>query len=322
MIVSVVVPVHNRREITLRFLRQWQNVYLCGDTVQMLIVDDGSSDGTSEAIASEFPSTSILFGDGDLWWSGAINLGVRHAIADGAEAVLLMNDDLDLSPSVYSELRKVASAEPRALVSALKLYRDAAGALRVFSAGFTAAGRLLDVRVNGHGDLTEDTWPPVLRCDMLTGAALWIPSPVFESTGMLDSRRFPQAFGDIEFTWRASKRGWKCLVATGAHVICVPNPRYPGPFLLSSTRLQYLRHLFDNRRYSYGFVSLWHNSRVHRPALVGAALFLRRCLGLSARVVAKMLLPSQCLRWLFGSGQIRGLPVGTDKSGIQAGLNL
>jgi len=104
---AIVVPVHNRLALTnalLSELRQSEH-----EEALVIIVDDGSTDGTYDYLREHHPDVVIASGSGDLWWSGAANLGCRLAIERGAELLLLFNNDnVRISPNCVSELLRCA----------------------------------------------------------------------------------------------------------------------------------------------------------------------------------------------------------------------
>ncbi len=74
----VIVPVHNRKAVTLRCLHHLHTNGLPTET-GIIVVDDGSKDGTAEAIAADFPEVKLVFGNGELYWTGGICAGMQCA---------------------------------------------------------------------------------------------------------------------------------------------------------------------------------------------------------------------------------------------------
>ena len=91
--VFVVIPVHNGIEHTLRTVRSLLPLLPPGGRV--VVVDDGSRDGTAETLRKECSGVVVLRGDGNLWWSGAINEGVREGYRDGYLRASIVRGPLD-----------------------------------------------------------------------------------------------------------------------------------------------------------------------------------------------------------------------------------
>ena len=95
--VALVVPTHNRKAKTLRFLAQMADqTYVA---LQVIIVDAGSRDGTPEAVNQQFPLAVVLPVNARNFWAGATNAGVRYALEAGFDYVLTMNDDAVVQPT-------------------------------------------------------------------------------------------------------------------------------------------------------------------------------------------------------------------------------
>ena len=90
--IYIVVPVFNRAKITLQFLELLSKQQF--REFKAVVVDDGSSDDTSEMIRNQYPDAKIVAGDGNWWWTKSVNEGIRYALNNtDCTHVLLMNDD-------------------------------------------------------------------------------------------------------------------------------------------------------------------------------------------------------------------------------------
>src|ERR1700751_1054488 len=92
--VFILLPVHNRKTITLQFVNRLKKQ--THQNFQLILVDDGSTDGTADAVLSELPNTKVIRGDGNLWWGGGLQAGVdylKQSCVDSDPIVLMINDD-------------------------------------------------------------------------------------------------------------------------------------------------------------------------------------------------------------------------------------
>jgi GT2 family glycosyltransferase len=206
--VAVVVPVHNRVSYTLRFLSELRR----SDHPEALVVvvDDGSTDGTVELLADQYPDVIVLPGSGNLWWSGAANRGCRFALEKGAKLIVLFNNDNSaISDNCVSELvRCVEVYEGCASSVALDEHaperlRHAGGKLKWPSRGIV---------LKDAGELYERA-PKVAECDWLPGMSLAFSSELFRALDGFNERDFPQYRGDTDFTLRARSLGKPCVVS-------------------------------------------------------------------------------------------------------------
>jgi GT2 family glycosyltransferase len=118
--IHVVLPVHNRRATSERFAAM-----LARQTVQdfaLLLIDDGSQDGTADAVTDILPGrTTVLRGTGDWWWGGALQqawlwLKARNPAPD--DIILICNDDVDLPDDFLAAGTRLLAQHPRALAVA------------------------------------------------------------------------------------------------------------------------------------------------------------------------------------------------------------
>ena len=218
--IYVVIPVHNRREITRSCL---QSLYAQNDpNVVIIVVDDGSTDGTSTMVETDFSQTHLLKGDGNLWWTGATNLGIKKGMELGNrdDLILLLNDDLIIKPGYFQSLRSAYESFPNSLIGSVVLEMDNPELIKeggVHINWFTAK---YDSPNSGR-QLSSYPEDYVEEVDYLTGRGVLIPIKVFEAIGLYDDQTFKQC-GDTELPVRAKRHGYRLLVPFQVKVYSFP----------------------------------------------------------------------------------------------------
>jgi len=237
--ISIITPIHNGIEFTIEYLQSLAKVRY--SNYEIIVIDDGSTDGSSEIIARDFPHVRLLQGDGNLWWAGSTNMGIRDALARGTDFILTMNNDVQVSPDFLDELVCSAKDNPGAIIGG-KIYvmHDPE---RIWSAGgklkWVTGKTLLQV---GHGQLDRDEFCHRRRMDFLTGMNVLIPATVFARIGLYDDQKFPQYHADTEFTLRARRAAIPILFEPKA---CIWNR-------VEST---YMQRFIVNR--NFGWKEIW-----------------------------------------------------------------
>ena len=213
----IVIPVHNRRTVTARCLASIRDVAPAG--IAVVVVDDGSTDGTSETIREQFPWVHLLQGDGNLWWSGGVNTGIRYALANSASVVMTMNDDTLPTRRLFEGMLDQHAKNPRAVLGALEIDAERG---KVCGAG---------ERINWWTGRTRLLWDGkeagelkgLVPVTHLPGRSLLIPVEVFERIGLFDERRLPQSVADYDFTHRARRAGFSVYCNYEAPLLMYPD---------------------------------------------------------------------------------------------------
>ena len=97
---------HNRVRLTLRALSSLFSQQLPDSfEVSHYLVDDNSTDGTSEAITKLYPSVNIIKGNGNLFWAGGMRYGWDNVICHlDYDYLFVYNDDVILFPDAFKQL--------------------------------------------------------------------------------------------------------------------------------------------------------------------------------------------------------------------------
>jgi len=206
--VYIIIPVHNRKDITIKCLDTLQqNGDL--DKYYIVVVDDGSTDGTSEVIKSLYPDVIILMGNGNLWWTGAIAMGMKHAYEHGAEYLIWLNDDCYPQERTIAKLINTCQLSKNVIVGAQSLDSDTLQP----SYGGVVTKWLNIIEISAlEGNIQE--------CDGLNGNLVCIPRIVIKDIGYPNFKIFPQYHGDTTYTKQAKKCGYRLLIQGDAITFC------------------------------------------------------------------------------------------------------
>ncbi len=214
--ITIVIPVHNRLEFTRQCL-----ACLSVQTYRrfkIIVVDDGSTDGTELMIMQEFPDVVVLKGDGNLWWTEATNWGIRYAQKKQDKSqenfILTLNDDTRVAPDYLQTMLDAYRTHKPCLIGSVSVDSDNPNKLEYAGAAFelyTAGGRHLSEDYhNNYRELAERT--SYVESHSLPGRGTLIPMEVFDRIGLFDSKRYIHYMSDIEFSVRARKAGYRLIV--------------------------------------------------------------------------------------------------------------
>ncbi len=217
--VEAVTPVHNRRELTLECVKSLLSVDLNGIDLLITIVDDGSTDGTAEAIRSQFPDINIVSGDGNLWYTAGMNRGIESALQREPDYILAFNNDSTFDPKFLINLVETAEDFDRSVVGAVLIdWEDRNSIFQVSPKWSVWWGGMRHWRKQTLDTLPDLPW----QVSIIVGNCVLIPTKAIKAAGLMDEKRLPQ-FGDAGFTPKMKRLGWKLLIDPRAHVYCKPN---------------------------------------------------------------------------------------------------
>lgn len=209
-----VMACHNRRSKTLNCLRSVLAQHARDVELGILLVDDGSIDGTSDAVRSCYPQVQIVPGTGSLYWGGAMRLGISSALKHRPDFIWMVNDDVEFESDALDRQLSVARSSPGTWVAGAT--RQPASSQTTYS-GYVRSGRLRPrIRMVEPSDGTQ-------VIDFGPANSLLLPASDYAALGGIDTR-FPHGYGDLDFTRRASKARRQLILAPRHVGTCAANP--------------------------------------------------------------------------------------------------
>ncbi|MBF2034150.1 MAG: glycosyltransferase family 2 protein [Leptolyngbyaceae cyanobacterium T60_A2020_046] len=264
--VALIIPVHNRREITLSCLSQLRRDRIF-EWATVIVVDDGSTDGTRAAIRADYPEVMVLEGDGHLWWTGAIALGMEYAVAAGAEFLIWLNDDCLVSAAAIADLVEFCRTTPKAIVGGQGYEKSDPTRL-------SFGGKRKTWRGFRFIEAPEES---VISCDLLSGNLVCFPRAVIEQIGYPDMTTAPHYAGDSLYLLKAQRCGFHLFVdgrhsvynTTGESRLC------PSDWLMTpGDPWQLIRLVFNP--YSGLSWRVWWQINRQAYGLWGVVMFLKK----------------------------------------------
>jgi GT2 family glycosyltransferase len=217
--IAVLLTCHNRREKTIACLSTLYFATLPGYfEIDVFLVDDGSADGTEDAIKNNFPKVKLIKGNGNLYWNQGMRLAWETAAKkDEYDFYLWLNDDTLLTDFALTEMLECylialkKDNKPAIITGACKL--------SVNKNEFSYGGRTDKGPVIPNGKLQQ--------CKYINGNVVLVSKVIFNNLGNLSSE-YTHTMGDIDYGLRANFSGFNCYTTKSYVAICPTNPGIPA----------------------------------------------------------------------------------------------
>lgn len=288
--ILAVIPVHNRRETTLAILENLRSQTASNFLLDIAIIDDGSTDGTSEAVASQHPDVTIVHGDGNLWWGGALNVGFRHGLAHGYNYIYTLNDDIVLRTETLEELHKAASTQNNTVCCSICLNSDDV----VLSAGFKYSGILRNPKVAYKNVPYKDIQQDRLLSDTISTRSTLMPISVLQQNLFVDDVNFPHNYSDFEYFDRVRKNGFNLAVIRNSIIYSTESSSNYHILIIEKSVIEMLDS-FMNIKYAHNLQTQWNLACNNTNFVLGLFRFAGLMTPYVTWLFFKVLLPKSVL---------------------------
>ena len=184
---------------------------------KVVVIDNASSDGSVDAIVAAHPNLAFIRLSNNLGFTGANNVGFRHALAQGAWFVYLLNTDTKVDPNFLSEAIETASSSPTIGVVGSKVLHSAQPTILQFMGGRVNLRTGYNGRPVGYNKQDYGQYDHVRNVAWVTGCAMLISRLCLEATSGFDDAFF--AFQeDVDLCLRARAMGFDVVMSPRSRV--------------------------------------------------------------------------------------------------------
>lgn len=211
--VCVVVLNWNRRDDTLACLDSV--LAMSYPAMDVLLVDNASTDGTVEAVRQAFPRVEVRVNPTNLGFAAGVNEGLRVALQGQAGYILLLNNDTLVAPDMLERLVRAAENDPTiGIVSPLIYYP---GRTKVWFAGAYRRRFWPGISTPGYGFRDRARHHRWRDIDYATGCAMLLRPQLLREIGLFDPTYF-MYHDDLDLCERARRAGWRIVLEPSAQM--------------------------------------------------------------------------------------------------------
>lgn len=266
-VVSVVIPTHNRKEKLLRLIKSILESDYLKEKLEIIVVDDASTDGTHEYMNKLFPQVKIIRNEEEKLLAESRNIGIR---ASKGKYILLIDDDNLVDKNAIRVLVEFMEAHPEVGVAGPIMY-FLADPRRIWCAGVKRNYWTTLTKFLGFNTIDYSQFKKPYDSEDFPNAFM-VRRDIFKKVGLFNSKLFPIHYDEADFCQRVKKLGYRVMVVPMArvwHDIPLPEQTRTSIFHLKNSLRAY--YAIRNRIL---FHAKWSKNTVQRFISLLASLII------------------------------------------------
>lgn len=178
---------------------------------EIVIVDNGSADGSETVLRETFPEVKVIQTGRNLGYAGGNNAGIRHAVMEGADYIWLLNNDTVAHPRALDALVGQAKQDPSIGIVGSKICCYADRSRLLYAGGRVDMGTGVTEHI-GYGRIDDGSFDQTAETDYITGCSLLVKREVIENIGLMNEDYFLY-FEETEWCVQAQRSGYRLIYA-------------------------------------------------------------------------------------------------------------
>jgi GT2 family glycosyltransferase len=249
--VAIIILNWNGKEDTIECLESVKEItYL---NYEILLVDNGSTDGSIECFRERYPGMEIIENTENLGFAEGNNVGIRRAMDEGADYVLLLNNDTVVDKEFLGWLVKVAESDPKiGFVGPKVYYYDYCGRKDVlnFAGGKLNIWKGISYHI-GKNEIDNGQYNEIKKVDFVEGSCLLVKNKTIQKIGLLDSVYFTY-WEENDWCMKGFKAGYYAVFAPIAkiwHKVAASNKGKKNIYYLTRNRFWFMKRYANAKQY-------------------------------------------------------------------------
>jgi len=183
---------------------------------KIIVIDNGSEEKSVQKIEKKYSDLCIIKNRSNLGFAGGNNVGIKYAIDNDVDYVLLINNDTTVEENFLTELVLVGETDEKKGLLGSKIYFHSEKN-RIWSAGGKVNWLKNKGTHIGLDEVDEGQYDKIKEVDYLTGCCLLIKKEVIEKIGVLEEDYFLY-YEDTDFSLRAKNSGYTCVYVPASKI--------------------------------------------------------------------------------------------------------
>ena len=263
--VAVLLTCYNRKAKTIACLHSLYNCTIPdGYVMEVYLVDDGSTDGTANAIRTNFPAVKIFMGNGNLFWAGGMRYAWKEAKINRFSAYLLLNDDVELKENVFES---IIETHQYSLANFSKAGIYVSSTADKKTGNLTYGGSIIKKQFfrNEISQVYPSGIP--IACQVANANILFVNENVVEQIGIFDAK-FIHSIADYDYTLTAFENGFPILICPGIGGYC-ENDHDKNWLSANSTLKERINYLYNPKGLAFNeyMYFIWKHFPLSLPYL-------------------------------------------------------
>jgi len=230
--VAIIILTFNGEKDTMECLESIAKMRSLNYKLQTVVVDNGSTDVDTSVISNfQFPISNfgfkIIQNKENLGFAGGNNVGIRHALENGADYVVILNNDTIVHTDLINELVKTAESSEKIGIVVPKIYfapgfefhkdrykKEELGKVIWYAGGIIDWDNVIGYH-RGVDEVDHGQYNRIEEADFATGCCMLIKKEVLQEIGLFDEKYFLY-YEDNDLSKRVKKAGYKIVYAPKA----------------------------------------------------------------------------------------------------------